>query len=159
VSEAGDQGSRVNPERAPDPRGEADDDRPPPLAGLHHVRVPARDLDADRDWYVETLGFASVLEYELEDELVGISLIHPSGLTIALHHAPAQADALAGFTLLALDVGNHSLLENWEKWLERRGVVHTRIGEGPLGWHIELREPNGMFIELHTGEHPISDDA
>jgi catechol 2,3-dioxygenase-like lactoylglutathione lyase family enzyme len=134
-------------------------DRPPPLAGLHHVRVPVRDLGASRDWYVETLGFDAVLEYELEDTLVGISLVHPSGLTVGLHHAPAQAAALAGFTILALDTGNHSVLESWDEWLESRGVVHTHIGEGPLGWHIELREPSGMLIELHTSEHPSADDA
>jgi catechol 2,3-dioxygenase-like lactoylglutathione lyase family enzyme len=142
-----------------EPDREADQDGPPPLAGLHHVRVPARDLGAARDWYVEILGFSSVLEYELEDTLVGISLTHPSGFTIGLHHAPAQAEALAGFTLLALDAGNLSVLDDWDSWLTDHGVAHGNIGEGPLGWHIDLTEFSGMTIELHTSEHPSSDEA
>ena len=149
----------MNGENAIDPQSEEDSNRPPPLVGLHHVRVPVRDLGAARDWYVETLGFSSVLEYELEEELVGISLTHPSGFTIGLHHAPLQAEALAGFTLLALDAGNRSLLQSWDEWLESRGVVHSPIGEGPLGWHIELTEPSGLVIELHTSEHPSADEA
>ncbi len=153
------QDGRVNAESSVDRQNEADHDGPPPLAGLHHVRVPARDLWAARDWYVEVLGFSLVLEYELENALVGISLTHPSGFTIGLHAAPAEAEALAGFTLLALDVGSHPMLESWEEWLEARGVPHGQISEGPLGWYIQCTEPSGMVIELHTGEHPSADEA
>ena len=72
---------------------------PPRLVGIHHVRVPVTDLGTARDWYVEVLGFTSVLEYEVEDALVGISLTHPSGFTVGLHHAPVQAEAMRGFVL------------------------------------------------------------
>jgi catechol 2,3-dioxygenase-like lactoylglutathione lyase family enzyme len=149
----------VSGEEPADRQTETDEDEPPPLAGIHHVRIPCRDLGAARDWYVEVLGFRSVLEYEVENALVGISLEHPSGFTIGLHDAPKQAEELAGFTLLALDAGNRSVLQMWKDWLEARGVAHSDARRGPLGWHIELTEPSGLVIELHTSEHPSADDA
>ena len=77
---------------------------PPPLLGIHHVRVPSGDVAVARDWYRDVLGFASVLDYEEEDAIVGVVLHHPAGVTLALHLDPGRVEALRGFCILALSL-------------------------------------------------------
>ncbi len=97
-------------------QAEGMEDRPaPPLQGIHHVRVPASDVGASRNWYREVLGFEAVLDFEEEGGLIGTVLSHHSGLaTIGLHLDPERAAALLGFCLLALQAEGQSALYDWE---------------------------------------------
>ena len=40
------------------------------ITGLHHVRIPVSDAWRSRDWYVASLDFLPVLDYEEEDGYV-----------------------------------------------------------------------------------------
>jgi len=131
----------------------------PPLLGIHHIRVPATDVGASREWYRDTFGFEPVLDYEEEDGLVGAVLRHPSGLAVGVHRDRDRAAALSGFCLLALEVGTQAELHDWLAHLDALGVGHSGIREGHLGLLIEVPDPDGVLVQLHTAEHPSADEA
>ncbi|HUO48936.1 MAG TPA: VOC family protein [Acidimicrobiales bacterium] len=135
------------------------DEPPPPLQGIHHVRVPVSDITVSRNWYSEVLGFEPVLDYEEEDRVVGVALAGDGGVTVGLQLDPARARALAGFCILALQVPGQTALGTWVEHLDAAGVAHSGVREGHLGLLVELTDPDGVVVQLHTAEHPSADEA
>jgi len=131
----------------------------PRILGIHHVRLPVSDLSRARDWYREVLGLVPVLDYEEEEGPVGIVLSHESGMTVGLHHDPTRADALRGFCILALEVGTQAALHDWVAHLDTLDVSHAGIRDGHLGLLVEVPDPDGILVQLHTTEHPSADEA
>jgi catechol 2,3-dioxygenase-like lactoylglutathione lyase family enzyme len=129
------------------------------FVGLHHVRLPVSDVMRSRDWYIEVLGFEPSLSVEDEDHVIGIVLDHPSGLALGLHLAPALARALRGFCSVALSVGEPADLARCCERLDALGISHSQPGEGHLGWFVEIPDPDGLVIQLHTTGQPSSDEA
>jgi catechol 2,3-dioxygenase-like lactoylglutathione lyase family enzyme len=136
--------------------GEAD---PPTIIGVHHVKVPVGDVFRSLDWYVAVLGFTPLLDFEEEDRLVGVALQHPCGFTIGLHLDPERASVLCGFSTIALSVEDADDLLNWLVYLDERGIEHSPISEGHLGWFIQLEDPDGLLVQLHTKGQPAADEA
>ena len=131
----------------------------PVVVGLHHVRLPVSDVWRSRDWYSATFDFEPCLSLEEEDRVVGVIVMHRSGLTLGLHHAPALARALHGFCSVALSIGAVDDLHDWCRHLDTLGVQHTAPAEGHLGWYAEVPDPDGLVIELHTIGQPSADEA
>jgi catechol 2,3-dioxygenase-like lactoylglutathione lyase family enzyme len=131
----------------------------PWLLGIHHVRLPVSDVTASRDWYREVFGLRVVLDEEEENEVVGSVLAMGDGTTLGLHHDPHRAEALAGFCLLAVAVGGPEILRAWDARLERMEIAHTPVTQGPFGSYIELSDPDGLTVQLHTPEHPSVEEA
>ena len=137
-----------------------DADHPSVVAdGLHHVRIPVRDPWASRDWYTLILGFVPVLDLEEEHGVVGVVLRHPRGFVIGLHEDPARAEALKDFAVLGLTVADVKQLQEWCDYLDRRGVVHSDVREGHLGSYVDVVDPDGILVRLHTGIAPDAEDA
>jgi catechol 2,3-dioxygenase-like lactoylglutathione lyase family enzyme len=128
-------------------------------AGLHHVRLPVSDVMRSRDWYAEVLGFDPRLSVEEEHHVVGIVVGYRNGLTLGLHHAPDRARALNGFCPIALSVGTLDDLLRWCARLDTLGVRHSSPTEGHLGWHVDVPDPDGIIIQLHTSGQPSADEA
>jgi len=132
----------------------------PTDVGLHHVRLPVSDVMRSRDWYLGVLGFEPRLFLEEEDHVVGVVVALRSGLTVGLHYAPAFAAALNGFCSIALSVGAHDDLTHWCTYLDALGVDHSAPAEAHLGWQVEIRDPDGHIIQLHTiSGQPTADEA
>jgi catechol 2,3-dioxygenase-like lactoylglutathione lyase family enzyme len=112
-----------------------------------------------RDWYASIFGFEPRLSLEEEDRVVGVVLIHQSGLTFGLHHAPELARSLHGFCSVALSVGDSDDLDQRCTCLDTLDVKHTPPTEGHLGWYVEVRDPDGLIIQLHTIGQPTADEA
>ena len=132
---------------------------PPAVVGLHHLRVPVSDVMCSRDWYSTVFDFEPRLTLEEEDRVVGVVLIHESGLTLGLHHAPELARSLNGFCLVALSVGDSVDLDHWCTRLDTTGTKHTSPAEGHVGWYVEVSDPDGLIIQLHTIGQPTADEA
>jgi catechol 2,3-dioxygenase-like lactoylglutathione lyase family enzyme len=132
---------------------------PPTIIGVHHVKVPVGDVIRSRDWYAEVLGFTPLLDFEEEDRLVGVALQQPNGFTIGLHLDPERASVLCGFPTIALSVGDADDLLDWLVYLDERGIEHSPISEGHLGWFIQLEDPDGLLVQLHTKGQPAADEA
>jgi catechol 2,3-dioxygenase-like lactoylglutathione lyase family enzyme len=126
---------------------------------LHHVRLPVSDVMRSRDWFMDVFGFDPQLSVEEEDRVTGVVVGHRSGLTLGLHHAPALARALEGFCPVALSVSSVDELIRCCDRLETVGVRHSAPAEGHLGWYVEVPDPDGIIIELHTVDQPTVDEA
>jgi len=134
----------------------------PPVAsvvGIYHVRLPVSDVLLSRDWYARILGFEPVLAYEEEDRVVGVALRHPSGIRLGLHFEPDRAPALRGFAVLSLRVSTMADLQAWSAHFQRLGVEHSGIAAGHPGLRLQVADPGGICVELHTIGHPTTDDA
>jgi hypothetical protein len=46
------------------------------LAGVHHLKLPVRDIARSEGWYGRTLGYRRSLEFRDDEKLVGILMIH-----------------------------------------------------------------------------------
>ncbi len=133
--------------------------RIPALVGVHHVRLPVSDILRSRDWYLDVLGFEPVLDVEEEDALIGVVLQHPCGITMGLHLDLRRADALSDFAAVALCVGDRDELEGWCCHLDSLSLEHSPVIEGHIGYAVQVPDPDGILIELHTSGHPSADEA
>jgi catechol 2,3-dioxygenase-like lactoylglutathione lyase family enzyme len=133
--------------------------QPPPLAGLYCIRIPVRDVWASRDFYVEVLGCEAVLDAEDESSVTGVVVYHPSGVTIGLHLDPARAKVMSGFAPLTLRTWNRGDLEEWSDWLDSVGAAHRDLAYGEPGWFLDVLDPDGIVIRLHSSEEPSLEEA
>ena len=51
----------------------------PALAGVHHLKVPVRDLKRPRDWYASGLCYEATTEFVEDDKLMGVGLSQSNG--------------------------------------------------------------------------------
>jgi len=131
----------------------------PSITGLHHVRVPVTNAFVSRDWYVDVVGFEPVLDHEEEDRLTGTVLQHPSGVVLGLHVEPTLARMLVGFVVVSLCAGSKPDLEECSRRLALENVEHSEVRIGNLGWYLNMPDPDGILVELHTSEQPAVDEA
>ena len=133
----------------------------PAHAGLRHLALHARDLDAMRRFYVEVLGFA--VEWEPDPDNIYLS----SGIdNLALHRSTeltaGRADGAASGALdhLGLIVRAPADVDAWAAFLESRGVVIAakpkthRDGARSCYFH----DPDGNAVQI-IHHPPISGKA
>jgi len=94
----------------------------PTHAGLRHLALNVRELDAMKRFYVDLLGFA--VEWEPDPDNIYLS----SGIdNLALHRAPVQSaqndDAASPLDHLGLIVRHAEDVDRWAAFLESRGVT------------------------------------
>jgi catechol 2,3-dioxygenase-like lactoylglutathione lyase family enzyme len=71
----------------------------PTLAGIHHLKLPMRDLRRSADWYGEVLGYRVTVEFVEQGKLAGLGVEHPDGgPPLALRLDPALAEPPPGST-------------------------------------------------------------
>jgi len=128
----------------------------PDIIGMHHVRLPVSNVLLSRDWYSVVLGLAPILVAEDEEGVTGIVMRHRTGIIISLHCAPERAKALLGFAVLGLSVPD---LAAWTRHLDRLGIGHSNPVDVHPGHRLEVVDPDGLVIELHTPRQPSADEA
>jgi catechol-2,3-dioxygenase len=121
--------------------------------------MPVSDVMASTDWYAEVLGLSAILMEEEETQVTGTVLLTGDEPSVGLHLDPVRASALAGFCVMAIDVGASQALSQWKAWLTRSEIAHSGIVDGPLGQYIALSDPDGLIVQLHTREHPSMEEA
>ena len=90
----------------------------PAHAGLRHLALHARDLEAMRRFYVDVLGFA--VEWEPDADNVYLS----SGIdNLALHRAKTDVAAGGALDHLGVIVRTPEDVDAWAAFLESRGVM------------------------------------
>ena len=131
----------------------------PAHAGLRHLALHARDLDAMKRFYVDVLGFA--VEWEPDADNIYLS----SGVdNLALHRAPeTSSDALAPPAVSPLDhlgliVRRPDDVDRWGAFLESRGVTLDAAPrthrDGARSCYF--RDPDGNRVQI-IHHPPISD--
>ncbi len=131
----------------------------PAILGVHHVRLPVSQVMRSRDWYRDVFSFEPLLTVEEEDHVVGVVVGHACGVTLGLHAAPERALALRGFCVVALSISEVADLTGWSRHLQALQVGYSGPKEGHLGWYIEVPDPDGIVVELHTVGRIAADEA
>src|SRR6185503_13212323 len=130
----------------------------PAHAGLRHLALHARDLDAMTSFYVDVLGFA--VEWEPDADNIYLS----SGIdNLALHRAPAgsSTDGTAqALDHLGLIVRAADDVDRWAAFLESRGVTldakPKTHRDGARSCYF--RDPDGNRVQI-IHHPPISGKA
>jgi len=132
----------------------------PLILGFHHVSLPARDVELSGDWYERVFGFECVLIEEEEDRVTAVMLQHPAGMLLALHLSPDQAPPRRGLGAAALSfwVASQDDLLLWDNRLTELGIEHSSPRPAHLGWALDVVDPSGLRIQLHTPELISADD-
>ncbi|MDT7745846.1 MAG: hypothetical protein QOE59_4924 [Actinomycetota bacterium] len=129
---------------------------PPPLRGIHHVKLPVADLERSLVFYRDVLGAvriaaadhvdASGLRYACILDVPGL------GTLLELRLDPEQAAATDGFDPLTLAIDDRAVLAAWREHLDGLGVAHS--GEIPSiqAWLTVFADPDGIRLRLYTLE-------
>lgn len=126
----------------------------PLLDGIHHVKLPVRDLEHSRDWYASRLGYVPAIEFIEHGELRGLSLRHPNGgPEIALRLDPERAARVTGFDYFAIGVPTRVEIEDVAVRLAGLGEAVAEPFLASVGWILPgLLDPDGFEIRFYTTE-------
>lgn len=127
----------------------------PALAGIHHVKLPVRDLARSRDWYASRLGYEVAVEFVEDGQLMGYSLRHPhGGPDFALRLDPTRAAAAAGFDYFAIGVPDKAAIDQLAERLTALGETHAGVHFATVGWILPmLHDPDGHEVRFYTVQH------
>ncbi|MCP2342073.1 VOC family protein [Actinomadura rupiterrae] len=127
----------------------------PRLDGVHHIKLPVRDLQRTRAWYESRLGYVADVEYVEKGELIALVMRHPNGGPLfAFQHDPEHAEGAAGFDYFAIGVPDQESIEALAETFTALGEEHTGVHFGSVGWNLTLaRDPDGHQLRFYTTEH------
>jgi hypothetical protein len=61
--------------------------------------------------------------------------------------------------VLSFKVPGYEDMAAWEQRLTELGVGHSALHEAHLGWAVDLLDPDGTCIQLHTAEAVSAEDV
>jgi catechol 2,3-dioxygenase-like lactoylglutathione lyase family enzyme len=124
----------------------------PLLDGIHHVKLPVRDLARSSAWYESRLGYRAAIEFTEQGRLTGIVMRHPNGgPELALRLDPARAEAAAGFDYFSIGVPSREAMEDLAARLTSLGEAHAGVHLATTGWILpELHDPDGHQVRFYT---------
>lgn len=127
----------------------------PALAGVHHLKLPVRDLARSREWYASRLGYEVDVEFVEFGRLMGLAMRHPNGgPVLALRLDPARAEAAAGFDYFAIGVPDKPSIEDLAGRLTALGEAHAGVQFASIGWILPmLHDPDGHEVRFYTVLH------
>jgi len=127
----------------------------PQLDGIHHVKLPVRDLARSRAWYESRLGYRAAIEFVEQGTLTGIAMSHPNGgPEFALRLDPARAEAAAGFDYFAIGVPSKEAIDDLAARLTSLGEPHAGVHFATIGWILpQLHDPDGHEVRFYTTTH------
>jgi glyoxylase I family protein len=130
------------------------------LGQRHHTILTVSDLDRSTEWYCRTFGLTVVSThlnvgppYLHDNQYNGLfdlsSLSYVVGLT---QHAEPVAGAFdprrTGLDHFGLEVPDLTALQEWVRHLDDLGIEHSGIVSAPYIDVVNLRDPDGIAIEL-----------
>ncbi len=128
----------------------------PSLSGFTHLSLSVLDLDRSRRFYHEVLGLpilADSHESTVFDGRQVLLLVGRAGLSLQEHRSNQGMPfdpSRTGLDHLAFAVSSIEELNAWAERLSSVGVEHSGVKPLPgFGDFIELRDPDGLQLELH----------
>ncbi|MFJ7158234.1 VOC family protein [Streptomyces sp. NPDC101118] len=131
----------------------------PEVTGVDHVCLTVSDVKRSAEFYNRLLDTQTVMD--VEDEYGPFLAVASPLLVIGFrtHGTTNQADAFdatrVGLDHLALRVADRAGLEAWEARLDEQETAHSGIVEDPFGWHLNVKDPDGIALEFY---HPAPED-
>jgi len=121
----------------------------PEIAGFSHINLTVTDLPATRQFWTEVMGFALVME--VGDFCLFLDPASFTAIGIKDHDGTAEGtfdERRPGLDHLALSVSDVGKLTQWAEHLAAHNIEHSEIEETGLGYHLNLRAPGRVPIEL-----------
>jgi catechol 2,3-dioxygenase-like lactoylglutathione lyase family enzyme len=130
------------------------DTTPVVLAGIHHLKLPVRDVERSVAWYGRTLGYVRFIEFVEQSTLMGVGMRHPGGgPDLVVRQDPERAQAAAGFDYLTIGVPDQPAIEALAARLDALGEQHAGVHFASIGWNLpELHDPDGHEVRFYTLE-------
>lgn len=124
----------------------------PQLDGIHHVKLPVRDLQRSREWYQSRLGYRPSIEFVEQGRLMGIVMEHPNGgPQLAVRLDPERAERAAGFDYFSFGVPSQPAIEQLADHLTELGEEHAGVHRATIGWILPgLHDPDGHEVRFYT---------
>lgn len=130
---------------------------PPNVRGFTHVSLSVRDLDESLAFYRDKLGLPVLAEpYDgvVFDGREAMVLAGRTALCLQAHNANGGDDfdpTRTGLDHISFAVNGLEALHEFASHLTEVGVDHSGVKPLPgFGDFIELRDPNGILVELHA---------
>jgi catechol 2,3-dioxygenase-like lactoylglutathione lyase family enzyme len=127
----------------------------PAFDGIHHVKLPVRDLPRSRQWYETRFGYRMAMEFVEHGALMGVAMRHPNGgPDLALRLDADRAAAAAGFDYFAIGVPSREAIEDLAARLTALGESHAGVRFATIGWSLQdVFDPDGHEIRFYTITH------
>ena len=124
------------------------------LAGVHHLKLPVRDLARTEGWYARVLGYQRAAEFVEEGVVMGIAMVHPAGgPELAFRLDPDRAESAAGFDYFSIGVRDEATMQALAARLDEFGEQHGGVHRAMRGWILPyLHDPDGHEVRFYTIE-------
>jgi catechol 2,3-dioxygenase-like lactoylglutathione lyase family enzyme len=134
-----------------------DDDRLPPLQGIHHLKVPVSDLDASLTFYQRAFGARRIPEADHRRESDGslyayILAVPGLGTALELRLDPERAERHRLFDPVTIAVSDRATLGAWDEYLTAKAILHSEVITAIAAWLIVVQDPDGNRLRLYTLE-------
>lgn len=133
--------------------------------GIHHIKLPATNVDQTLAFYTNHLPFTHLTALDHIDEDTGaiyakILTHEPSLTTIEIRDNPAQAAKEHGWDPVTWAVQGREDLQQWRGYFESVGVACSRVLIGAKGWVLCAEDPDGRRVRFYTlEEHEMTSDV
>jgi len=130
------------------------------IAGIHHITLICKSLDASTAFYRNLLGMRMVKQTVNEDDSGARHLFfgdeggNPGTLITCLEYPQLEPGSVGtGSTHhFALSVESEEELHGWRAYLTGQGVACTEVLDRTFFKSIYLRDPDGHIVELASVE-------
>ncbi len=131
----------------------------PALAGIQHVGLTVRDVEASVEWYTRVLGLERQFdEPHHHSDQGGYAVVIGTpdmSLNVGLDHHPGNAGETFNPTRTGLDhlcfqVADADALSAWATHLDQLGIANSGVYavEGAPMWLLTFDDPDGIQLEL-----------
>jgi catechol 2,3-dioxygenase-like lactoylglutathione lyase family enzyme len=122
------------------------------LTGVHHVRLPVRDLERSFAFWHELLGYERDFDFPGPAGPRGWALKHPhGGPDLVLWQDPEKAAAGSGFPWFSIGLPGPDDINSLATELDRRGVVHAGVQPAMVGIKLLfVNDPDGHLISFYV---------
>lgn len=119
------------------------------LTGVHHVRLPVRDLQRSYAFWSEVVG------YERDFDFPGAqawALKHPTGgPNLVLWHDPEKAAATSGFPWFSLGLPTSQDVLDLAETLDRLGIEHGGVQDAFVEIKLPfVSDPDGHLVGFNV---------
>ena len=122
------------------------------LTGVHHVRLPVRDLARSYEFWRDVLGYERDFDFAGPEGPRGWALKHPGGgPDIVLWHDPEKARATSGFPWFSIGLPSGQDVENLAQELDRQGIPHGGVQDAIVETKLPfVNDPDGHLIGFYV---------
>ncbi len=121
------------------------------IIGVSHVTLTVTDLPRAKWFWVEVMRLELVVD--AETMFVAVRREARLGISCRTHDGASPEpfeERRVGLDHLALSVRDLTALKSWEDRLRAHQVEFTPITESDWGWHLNVRAPENVAVELEV---------